>query len=50
LNKRHNELIQKAMALKTNTSEKEKAYINALSVRYTGAETPDRTALDHSYV
>jgi hypothetical protein len=49
LNKRPNELIQKAMALKTNTSEKEKAYINALSVRYTGAETPDRTALDQAY-
>ena len=41
------ELIQKAMALKKNTSEKEQAYIDALSVRYTGAETPDRTALDH---
>ena len=43
------ELIQKAMALKKNTSEKEQAYINALSARYTGAETPDRTALDQSY-
>ncbi len=43
------ELIQKAMALKKNASEKEQAYINALSVRYTGAETPDRAALDQAY-
>ena len=43
------ELIQKAMALKKNTSEKEKDYIDALSVRYTGAETTDRAALDQGY-
>ena len=43
------ELIQKAMALKKNASEKEQAYIEALSKRYSGQETPDRAALDRVY-
>jgi tetratricopeptide (TPR) repeat protein len=43
------ELIQKAIALKKNVSEKEQAYIDALAVRYTNAENPDRTALDSAY-
>ena len=43
------ELIQKAIALKKNVSEKEQAYIDALAVRYTDAENPDRTALDRAY-
>ena len=43
------ELIQKAIALKKNVSEKEQAYIDALAVRYTGAQNPDRSALDRAY-
>ena len=42
-------LISKAVELKDNASEKEQAYIDALSVRYTGAEQPDRSALDRKY-
>lgn len=44
------ELIQKAMDLRKNASEKEQAYIEALSKRYSGAEKPDRNALDQAYV
>ena len=40
------DLIQKAQALKKNTSEKEQAYIDALAVRYTGAEKSNRTVAD----
>ncbi len=43
------ELIQKAIALKKNASEKEQAYIDALAVRYSGEEKPDRSALDRAY-
>ncbi len=43
------ELIQKAIALKKNASEKEQAYIDALAVRYTSAEKPDRIVLDRAY-
>jgi len=43
------ELIQKAIAMKANTSEKEKAYIDALSKRYSGESAPDRRSLDLSY-
>ena len=43
------ELIQKAIALKKNVSEKEQAYIDALAVRYTGAEKPNRTVADRAY-
>ena len=43
-------LIQKAVMLKKYASEKEKAYIDALAVRYSGAENPDRKALDRAYV
>lgn len=42
-------MIQKAMALKKNASEKEKAYIDALAQRYSGQEKPDRRALDRAY-
>jgi tetratricopeptide (TPR) repeat protein len=42
-------LISKAIELKNNASEKEQAYIDALSVRYTNAEQPDRSALDRQY-
>ncbi|HSF17049.1 MAG TPA: hypothetical protein VLK65_15980 [Vicinamibacteria bacterium] len=43
------EAIQRALALKDEVSEKERAYIEALSARY--AETPveDRSALDAAY-
>jgi tetratricopeptide (TPR) repeat protein len=44
------ELIQKAVALKKYASEKEKAYIDALAVRYSGEKKPDRSALDRAYV
>ena len=44
------ELLQKAMALRTNASEKERAYIDALATRYSGESTPDRNALDRAYV
>jgi tetratricopeptide (TPR) repeat protein len=43
------ELIQQAIALKNNASEKEQAYIDALAVRYSGEEKPDRSALDRAY-
>ena len=43
------ELIQKAIALKNVASEREQAYIDALAMRYTGAEKPNRAALDHAY-
>jgi tetratricopeptide (TPR) repeat protein len=43
------ELIQKAIALKKNASEKEQAYIDALAVRYTGAEKSNRTVADRVY-
>jgi tetratricopeptide (TPR) repeat protein len=43
------ELIQKAIALKKNASEKEKAYIDALSKRYSGELEPNRSALDLAY-
>lgn len=42
-------LISKAIELKNNASEKEQAYIDALSVRYSNAEQPDRSALDRQY-
>lgn len=44
------EMIQKALALKKNASKKEQAYIEALAKRYSGAEKPDRNALDRAYV
>lgn len=44
------EMVQKAMALRKNASEKEQAYIEALAKRYSGAEKPDRNALDREYV
>jgi tetratricopeptide (TPR) repeat protein len=43
------ELLQKAIALKMNASEKEQAYIAALAARYSDAENPDRNALDRAY-
>ena len=43
------ELIQKAIVLRKNASEKEQAYIDALAVRYTGAEKPNRTVADRIY-
>jgi tetratricopeptide (TPR) repeat protein len=43
------EMIQKAIALKKYASEKEKAYIDALAVRYSGEKKPDRNALDRAY-
>ena len=43
------ELLQKAIALKQNASEKEQAYIAALAARYSDAENPDRDALDRAY-
>jgi tetratricopeptide (TPR) repeat protein len=43
------EMIQKAIALEKNASEKEKAYIDALAERYSGEEKPNRTALDLAY-
>lgn len=43
------ELIQKAIALKKNASEKEQAYIDALAARYTGAEKSNRTVADRVY-
>jgi tetratricopeptide (TPR) repeat protein len=42
-------MIQKAIALKKNASEKERAYIDALAQRYSGQEKPDRAALDQAY-
>jgi tetratricopeptide (TPR) repeat protein len=43
-------LIQKAIALKKNISERERAYIDALATRYSGEDKPDRPALDRAYV
>jgi tetratricopeptide (TPR) repeat protein len=43
------EMIQKAIALKKNASEKEQAYIDALATRYSGEAKPDRSALDRAY-
>jgi tetratricopeptide (TPR) repeat protein len=43
------QMIQKAIALGKNASEKEKAYIEALSRRYSGKVEPDRSALDVAY-
>ncbi len=43
------EMIQKAIALKKNASEKEQAYIEALAARYSAAAKPDRAALDRAY-
>ena len=43
------ELIRQAIALQENISVKEQAYIAALAVRYSGAEKPDRSALDRAY-
>ena len=43
------EMIQKAMALKNNASERERAYIEALAKRYSSEETPNRAALDRAY-
>jgi len=42
-------LIQKALALKKNASVKEQAYIDALAVRYSGEQNPDRSSLDRAY-
>jgi hypothetical protein len=39
-------MIQKAIALKKNASEKERAYIDALAKRYSGEGRPNRSALD----
>ncbi|MBV1905300.1 MAG: hypothetical protein KUG75_04425 [Pseudomonadales bacterium] len=41
--------IQKAVSLKENTSEKERDYIDALSARYNGDISSDRSILDKSY-
>jgi tetratricopeptide (TPR) repeat protein len=46
---RAHELVQKAIALKENATEKEKAYIEALSKRYSGELEPTRSALDLAY-
>ena len=43
------ELIQKAITLKKNVSEKEQAYIDALAQRYSGEANADRSALDRAY-
>jgi len=43
------ELIQKAINLKKNVSEKEQAYIDALAQRYSGEANADRSALDRAY-
>jgi tetratricopeptide (TPR) repeat protein len=42
-------MIQKAMALKKNASEREQAYIEALAKRYSGEDKPNRSALDRAY-
>ena len=44
------EMVQKAIALKKNASEKEKAYIDTLAKRYSGEDKPNRAALDRAYV
>jgi len=43
------EMIQKAILLKENASEKEQAYIDALAQRYSGEDKPNRAALDRAY-
>ncbi len=43
------EMIQKAVALKNNASERERAYIEALAKRYSGDAKPSRTVLDRAY-
>jgi tetratricopeptide (TPR) repeat protein len=43
------EMIQKAIALKKNASEKEQSYIDALATRYSREAKPDRNALDRAY-
>src|SRR5438132_8193723 len=40
---------QKAIALQANASEAERAYITALSVRYSNDPNADLRALDHNY-
>jgi tetratricopeptide (TPR) repeat protein len=42
-------LISKAVELKNNASDRERAYIEALAVRYSDANNPDRNALDRKY-
>jgi hypothetical protein len=43
------EMIQKAIALKKNASEREQAYIDALAKRYSGEDKPNRAVLDRAY-
>jgi tetratricopeptide (TPR) repeat protein len=43
-------MIQKAVALKSNVSERERAYIEALEKRYSRKAKPNRPALDRAYV
>ena len=43
------EMIQKAIALKNNASEREQAYIDALATRYSGEAKPDRNARDRAF-
>jgi len=43
------DLIRQAIALKDKVSEKEQAYIDALAVRYSVEEKPDRSAMDLAY-
>ncbi len=41
--------VQKALALKSNASENERAYIDALATRYYNKEDADRSTLDATY-
>jgi tetratricopeptide (TPR) repeat protein len=43
------ELVQAAVSLKQNVSQKERAFIGALAARYSGDKKPDRSALDRAY-
>ena len=43
------EMLQKAISLKSNASERERAYIDALARRYSPEEKPDRNELDRAY-
>ena len=43
------EMLQKAISLKSNASERERAYIDALAKRYSPEEKPDRNELDRAY-
>jgi len=43
------EMIQKAISLKKNASQREQAYINALAKRYSREDKPNRTVLDRAY-